>query len=165
MKVITATKYNLDKILDIYSNARKYMAINGNPDQWGDKWPSIEALEEDISLSRLYLLVDDSNDILAVFALIIGEDPCYKDIEGSWLNNKEYITIHRLASSFKCKGVFHSVVQYILDKYSYDIRIDTHMNNLPMINAILKEGFKYTGVIYVNNSSEHSPRNAYQLER
>ena len=113
-------------------------------------------------LKRLFV-IKDNNEILGVFALIQGIDPCYLNIEGQWLNDNEYITIHRLASSFKRKGIFHQVVEYIKDNYKLDIRIDTHKNNTSMIKAIEHEGFVYTGIIYVNNSSEHSPRNAYQL--
>ncbi len=163
MIIELATKLDLPNILAIYSNARAFMVNNGNKDQWGSSWPKEEALKEDISLSRLFV-IKDNNDILGVFALIKGSDPCYLDIEGSWLNDNEYITIHRLASSFTYKGIFHLVIEYIKHNYpNLDIRIDTHKNNTPMIKAILKEGFIYTGIIYVNNDTPHSPRNAYQL--
>ena len=165
MNITLANKSDLPSILAIYSGARSFMASNGNKDQWGSSWPKEEVLEEDISLSRLFVIRDNDESIIGVFALIEGEDPCYKDIEGSWLNNKEYITIHRLASSFTYKGIFHLVIEYIKNNYPLDIRIDTHKNNTPMIKAILKEGFIYTGIIYVNNDTPHSPRNAYQLER
>ena len=107
MKVVLASLNELDSILDIYAHARAFMKANANPTQWGSSWPSKEVLIEDINLNRLFLIKNDDNDVLAVFALIVGKDPCYLDIKGSWLNDKPYITIHRLASSFKEKGIFH----------------------------------------------------------
>jgi hypothetical protein len=35
---------DLNKILDIYSYARKFMALTGNPNQWINNYPSIDIL-------------------------------------------------------------------------------------------------------------------------
>ncbi len=40
------------------------------------------------------------------FAFILGEDPTYQQIDGAWLNDQPYGTIHRIAGNGKIKGTF-----------------------------------------------------------
>lgn len=46
-------------------------------------------------------MINEKNEILAVFAFIIGIDNTYLKIDGKWKDNSEYGTIHAVASSFK----------------------------------------------------------------
>lgn len=53
------------------------------------------------------LLVDEADGkerVLAQFALCTGEDPTYAHIDGAWLDDDSYVTIHRIASSGIVKG-------------------------------------------------------------
>ena len=75
-----AATEDLDKILDVYSAARRYMVQSGNPTQWVDGYPQRELLEEDIQADRLYVF-EEGGDIHGVFAFIIGDDPTYAVIE------------------------------------------------------------------------------------
>ena len=43
---------DMDRILDIYASAREFMKIKGNPTQWGDEYPDVLMLLEDISLKH-----------------------------------------------------------------------------------------------------------------
>ena len=45
----------LGRILEIYAAARRYMAENGNPAQWGSSYPRRELLEEDLRRGQLYV--------------------------------------------------------------------------------------------------------------
>jgi len=133
--------------LEIYSNARDFMKRNGNPDQWGNDWPSKEKIEEDIKRGISYKITDGER-ILAVFAFRIGEDKTYLNIsEGHWLSNKEYGTIHRFASSFIQKGVFKYAQNELEKLFPVNFRIDTHKNNLPMRRIIEATGYVYCGII------------------
>jgi hypothetical protein len=88
-----------------------------------------------------------------------GIEPNYQRIEnGKWINNESYITLHRIASDGKVKGIFKSIMEYC-KTISDNIRIDTHENNLIMQKLIEKNGFKKCGTIYV---ADGTPRIAYQ---
>lgn len=95
-----------------------------------------------------------------MFALILGEDVTYKYIEGKWLNNFPYGTIHRIASKQKVKGILRAAVSYG-SRYTNNIRIDTHKDNKVMQHLLEKLQFRKCGIIYLLNGD---PRIAYQLE-
>ena len=88
---------DLPEILEIYENARRFMAENGNPNQWGKTNPPQYTLERDIQLEQLYVVVREGK-IRGVFAFIPGIDPTYGYIEGAWRSDAPYAAIHRVAS-------------------------------------------------------------------
>lgn len=151
-----AEKIDINKILDIYALARQYMYENGNKTQWIN-YPTKEIIEADINKQYLYVY-EKNNEILAVFTFIIGEDSTYQKIEGKWLSNTPYGTIHRIASSGKEKGIFDVCFNFCKSKINH-IRIDTHENNEIMKYLIKKNNFKKCGIIYVEDKS---PRIAYE---
>lgn len=90
-----AKEKDLDNIQEIYVYARKFMAEHGNPTQWGQTRPTEETLRKDIEKEQLYV-IEERDRLQGVFALIIGEDPTYQNIEqGSWKDTSLYGTIHR----------------------------------------------------------------------
>lgn len=155
-----ATLEDLSIIKDIYAHARSFMASTGNPNQWGSSYPSEELLLEDISKNELYVCYDESG-IYAVFVFFMHIDETYNYIEGAWLNNDDYGVIHRIASSGIKKGMFSEVYEYVT-KFSANIRIDTHHDNLVMQKVLNKHGFIKCGVIYLKNGN---PRLAYHYEK
>lgn len=153
-----AIESDLLEIMEIYKTAREFMKNNGNPTQWGDKYPDRDMLILDISKEQLYIY-EENGTIHGVFAFIIGEDETYKVItDGEWLNNSIYGTIHRIASDGKIKGLFNKTVDYCFNCISH-LRIDTHYDNRVMQHLIEKNGFINCGTIYV---SDGSPRIAYE---
>ena len=48
MKIRKAERKDLSDILRIYAYARAFMKANGNPDQWGNVYPSTELIQEDM---------------------------------------------------------------------------------------------------------------------
>jgi acetyltransferase-like isoleucine patch superfamily enzyme len=149
---------DLETILSIYESARRFMRSRGNATQWVNGYPSEDLLRDDIAKCQLYVDCNSKDEILYVFAFIIGEDSTYKKIEGAWLNNKPYGTIHRLASVGLATGVFERCLDYCLTQID-EIRVDTHADNAPMRKAVERAGFKRCGIIYV---ADGSPRIAYQ---
>ena len=148
---------DMDRILDIYASAREFMKIKGNPTQWGDEYPDVLMLLEDISLKQLYV-IEENDEIIGCFVLAGGEDKTYKVIkDGSWRSDMPYGTIHRIASDGSCSGVFSKCFEYAAKNYDY-LRVDTHADNLQMQTAVLREGFVYTGIIFTYDGSE---RKAY----
>lgn len=153
-----AKENDLDNIQEIYAYARKFMAEHGNPTQWGQTRPTEETLRKDIEKEQLYV-IEEQDQLQGVFALIIGEDPTYKNIEqGSWKDTSLYGTLHRIASAPEAHGIMAQVLAFAWKKIQH-LRIDTHENNKVMQHLILKNGFEKCGVIYVDDGS---PRVAFE---
>ena len=149
---------DLDDIMEIYRIAQDFMIKSGNPNQWGHTYPSRNLIEDDISNGVCHLVCDDDGPHGA-FALFSGDEPTYRYIEnGRWLNDDEYLTIHRIASDGKVRGIFRCAIDYC-KSITGNIRIDTHESNAVMQRLIEKNGFEKCGIIYVRDGT---PRIAYQ---
>lgn len=99
--ICLAKTEDLNNITDVYSYARKFMAENGNPTQWGTNYPSEQLIENDINNKKMYV-IEEENQIHAVFMFDICEDETYEVIKnGQWLSDEEYGVIHRVASDGK----------------------------------------------------------------
>ncbi len=159
-EILKAQMCDLEEILVIYDRARKFMAENGNPNQWKNVHPPKDSLIQNIVEQKLYVLKNDGF-IDGVFFFDKGPDPTYEYIEGSWLNYRDYSVIHRIASSGRIKGVLKECVEYCL-QFCDNIKIDTHTDNTIMQKGLEKLGFKYCGTIYVPN---YGPMRAYQYDR
>lgn len=150
----------LKLIQTIYSEARNYMRMNGNSEQWVNGYPSDELLKKDIAEGISHVCVDDE-EIVGVFSFTIGEDATYKKIyDGQWLNEKEYGVIHRLGVSSAKKGVGTVCLDWCFQQIP-NIRIDTHESNVPMQKLLIKNGYQECGIIYVNDGT---PRVAFQKQ-
>ena len=158
MNIEKAKIHDLAELEAIYDVARRFMRESGNEKQWQGGYPSRSVIEADINAGRLFTVVEDG-DILAVFAFANGNEPTYDKIyDGAWLDNGEYAYIHRVAVKQSGRGVASFIFSYCSSVAS-SIRIDTHRDNLPMQKALLKAGFSYQGIIYLENGDE---RLAYQ---
>ena len=155
MYIRNAELRDLNQIKDIYAHARQFMKETGNPNQWFDYYPREEIIIDDINKRLNYVFVEDDR-VVGVMAFIIGKDPTYSYIEGKWLNDEKYGTIHRIASI--SSGVFDEAVKFASKKVP-NIRIDTHKDNIVMQHLILKNDFTYCGIIYCHDGT---PRLAYQ---
>ena len=153
-RIRPATQADLSDILEIYAHARRFMAENGNPTQWGQHHPAQYLLEEDISLNRLYV-VESGEGLCGVFMFEVGNDPTYTYIEGSWRSDTPYGVIHRIAGVGG--GVFAAALEYCSGVIGH-LRIDTHADNKPMQHVVEKAGFSKRGIIYVEDGT---PRIAY----
>ena len=161
MNIKLCTANEIDKIMQIYDTARSFMRENGNKNQWVNGYPSKELIMEDIRLNRFYG-VYDGDELIGVFMLLAGEDPTYKKIyEGNWLNNEEYVVIHRIATILHGKGVADACNEFALSKCN-NLRIDTSSENSVMQRSLAKNGFRYCGIIYLENGD---PRLAYQKSK
>lgn len=149
---------DLDEVMRIYDFARKRMAGDGNPNQWIDGYPSRDVIAADIEAGNSCKIVIDGR-IAGVFTFDIGDDPTYNIIEGDWLNDNPYGTIHRIAASPGAKGIADICLDYCQSRIA-DIRIDTHRDNAPMLGWIRSRGFRYCGIIHCHNGS---PRLAFQI--
>ena len=150
---------DLENILKIYEHARSEMKKNGNPNQWKDDRPKKEDIISDI-LNGYHYSIFYKGMIVGVFTLI-GEEETYRYIEGAWLNDKPYKTIHKIASLNIKKGILKEAMGFAF-RYSDVVRIDTHQDNKIMQHLLDKYGFRYCGIIYLKNGD---PRLAYMKEK
>ena len=161
MKIQKGNMHNIKEYIMIYDSAISFMRKSGNMNQWTeDHRPNKESIIDKINNDSFYEIVEDDK-IIGVFALIEGIDETYNIIEGNWLNDEPYVTIHMVAKINGVKGIFKLIADFAKSK-SKNVRIDTHEDNIPMQKAILENGFIYCGIIHINDKN-HSPRFAYQF--
>ncbi len=159
MEIRRTTLSDLDTALDLYAKARIFMREHGNPDQWGDNYPSREQILTDIQKGCSYLCWEEEEP-LGIFYFAIEADPDYAQIyDGSWLNDKPYGVMHRVASPSGRRGVASFCVHWCLEQSNHNVRIDTHQANIPMQKMLEKNGFQPCGIIYVRHGGK---RIAYQ---
>lgn len=148
---------DLPQILHIYACARRFMRENGNPNQWKNNVPTEDTLRRDIAAGRLYAV--DENGVHGAFALLAGVDPTYAQIDGAWLSDTPYLTLHRVAGDGQVHGIMDKAVAFAKMQNPH-LRIDTHKDNHVMQHLIMKNGFVYCGQIITEDGT---PRLAYEL--
>lgn len=151
MNIDFAKHEHLDRICQIIDNAKGIMAASGI-DQWQNGYPCRTDFEKDIENKDAFVMIEDGHPI-GVFALRLTPEPSYEEIDGDWLTDTPYATIHRSAihSDFRGKGIMSAIVDFSCKLAAANgmssLRIDTHENNKPMQRALMKSGFEYCGVI------------------
>lgn len=161
--IITKAKYeDLDSIMEIVEKGRKQIASYGI-DQWQSGTPNINTFKNDLKLDRLYVLKD--KNVEGVFACL-NHDYSYDEIDGKWLEDSDYVAIHRVAVNQKGYG---SILLTMLKQMYPHIRIDTHKGNIAMNKCLLKNNFTYCGIITLKDENGIIPkslgggeRNAYE---
>ena len=144
---------DLCRLEEIFSYARKQMALHGNPSQWKNDRPSMELVKKDIINGNSYVVEDEDGQVVGTFAWIPGIEPTYLDIDGKWLDDAPYGTIHRIAASGKRKGIFDEALRFA-ESFGIDVRIDTHKDNATMLYLIEKYGFQRCGIIIVDDGTK-----------
>lgn len=160
MEIRLAGKDDLEQMREVFNYGRKVQLESGNLKQWEKGYPTDELILEDIKREAAYLCLNKANEISALFSVFTEDDPTYTEINGQWLNDEDYATIHRIASAGTVSGVGQYCIKWVKSQYD-NIRIDTHEKNEEMKHILKKLGFEYCGVIYLKNGD---PRNAYHYE-
>lgn len=162
MQIRHATEQDVTRMMEIYADARAFMAETGNPNQWGPtNWPPEALIHEDICTGHSYVCVEDER-VIGAFYFDYGEDiePTYRVIEdGAWEDDSAYGVVHRIASDRSIKGIGTFCLNWAFDQCGH-LRIDTHTDNKVMQNLLLKLGFAQRGIIYV--VEDNYPRFAYE---
>lgn len=153
-----AEKADFNTVWAIYREAQEFMRQTGNPDQWGDFYPTKEIVQKDIEDRKLRLVVRNG-EACGVFFLDFEPDPWYAKIDGAWLSDAPYGVIHRVASRSGSKGVFREMLEYCLEQTNH-LRIDTHEDNKVMQHILEKNGFARCGIVYVHE--RQTPRIAFE---
>lgn len=160
-------------IFGIYScikDAKKLLKENGS-DQWQDTdgYPNMDTITNYVNARSMYVNVEN-NEIVGCIALCHGEDISYKKIEGNWLNDEPYYTLHLMAvkNGHYKKGIASLLIKEMMkiayaDKI-YNLKVDTKTENIPMTKLLEKLGFVKTGIIDIQREGVLDPkRDAYQI--
>ncbi|WP_392486539.1 GNAT family N-acetyltransferase [Haloimpatiens sp. FM7315] len=159
MKFRKSSLGDIKNIMDIIKDAQYYFK-SASIDQWQDDYPNENVIKNDI-LNETSYIIEINNAIAAAFSLSFNVEGTYKNIyEGNWLSKGKYAVLHRLAVQDKYKGrgiateVLKKAKEISLSNGIHSIKIDTHRKNSPMKKLLLKNGFLYCGVIYLEDNSE-----------
>ena len=155
-----ADSNDLPDIMAVLEAAKGIMRASGNMDQWVNGYPSEEVVLKDMEKGWGHVVEDDGK-VTGYFAFMESPEPTYAEIfGGEWLDDTlPYHVIHRIGSYPDVHGIFGSIIGWSMSRDA-NLRIDTHRDNLIMQHNILKHGFKYCGIIYLESGDE---RLAYQL--
>jgi RimJ/RimL family protein N-acetyltransferase len=153
---------DLPAILNIYANARSFMAANGNATQWKDGYPPRDMVERDCAPGGNGYVCEAGGEVVAAFYFSLEPDPTYGYIEGKWRNDEPYGVVHRIAVKRGTRGIGTFCLNWALER-SHNLRIDTHVDNAPMRRLLGKLGFAYCGIIRVLDDTEE--RIAFQLKQ
>lgn len=158
MKFIVAKNEHVDRMCEITDQAKRQLKGLGL-DQWQKGYPSREVWLDDVKKRCAYLAVEE-REILGIFAFQTTPDVSYYEIDGKWLTDGEYASMHRVcvADESKGKGVAGKMFSYgfeMAEKSGFKaVRIDTHPGNLPMQRALEKAGFVRCGTIKLAEGPE-----------
>ena len=143
---------DLPALTPIYDAARRFMTEHGNPTQWSATgYPNQEDLAEDLARGQLYVF-EEEGALHGAFVLQFGEEPNYREIDGAWLSEAPYGTIHRIASDGAVPGLFDTCLAFCRERTGH-LRIDTHENNAVMRHLIASRGFRPCGTVRVEDGT------------
>ncbi len=156
---------DLQEVMQIIDDSKIYFKKNDIP-QWQEGKPNQDTLINDIEQGYAYL-VEEDGEILGIISICFNTEATYELIEqGRWLNQYEYVTIHRIAVKIgsKQQGIGGRLMMFAqeiaLEHNINNIRIDTHRLNTNMQRLIARNNYVYCGVVYVGGSDPE--RLAYQ---
>ncbi len=159
MEFIVASFDHIDKMCEITDQAKAQLK-NLGLDQWQKGYPSREVWTQDAKDGCTYLAVEEG-EILGIFAFQKTPDASYYKIDGEWLTDGEYASMHRVCVSDTCKGkgvagkMFAHGFELAKACGLKAMRIDTHPGNIPMQRALAKAGFVPCGEIRLVGGSEN----------
>lgn len=160
--------FDLNNVLKIYEDAIEKFELD-KTFQWEKGFPpNEESFKDDLINNEIYVATID-NVVVGVMTFLLDGEEDYKEIDGCWINEDKYLTIHRIAVSKEYYGLgigyrlIEFAKQYCLKNEYYSIRIDTHNRNFDMKKMLVRNGFVYTGIIKLRNKF-NDLRDAYQID-
>ena len=150
-----------ERVMLMYNHSRSVMRSMGNTTQW-EGYPTREQLDRDIMLGNSYVVCRDNTPV-GTFALVPGIEPTYDVIvHGRWIDTVHpYATVHRLACADGVRGIAKAAFDHAKSQFAY-VRFDTHESNPVMRHVAERDGFVYSGIVFMADSTE---RLAYEWWR
>lgn len=158
-----ATVDDIDAVMEIVADAQHSLASRGI-DQWQEGYPTRPVIENDVAQGVGEVVVVD--DVVAAYVcLVVNGEPSYADIDGQWLDEGDYVVVHRVCvrRSHVRQGIATAImrhaIEFALANGVCDLKIDTHKDNSYMLDLMAKFHFIYCGIIHYS----HGDRVAYEL--
>lgn len=161
-----ATYDDLPGMLALVGQAQAFMATL-NIDQWQDGYPDEAILTEDIRVGRIYVF-DDDGKIASITVITDEPEPVYDTLEGRWLSDEPYMTIHRMAldDAHRHSGIASRIVDHAVKMAQElnlsSVRADTHRGNKAMRRFLEKSGFVECGLVTYATKAGDPLRVAYE---
>lgn len=159
MELRRTIEKDIDNVMKIIKKSQAYFKSQGI-DQWQNNYPNPQVIQNDINNNHGYVLVK-GNEIIATIAISFDGESTYEEIhEGKWLSENDYAVIHRVAVDDNYKGlgigsnIISEVEKLCLEKDIKSIKVDTHEENKSMQRLLEKCGFKYCGIIYLEDGDK-----------
>lgn len=159
MKFRKSVKSDIKDIMDIISEAQEYFKMNGI-DQWQNNYPNKEVISNDIDNGESYVFLKDDKIAATTVISFRGEKTYDSITDGQWITNGKFAVIHRIAvhNDYKGLGISKEIIktaeELSIENDIHSIKADTHKENIPMQNLLKKSGFKYCGIIYLEDGAE-----------
>lgn len=150
---------DIPEMMKIINQAQEYFKSKGI-NQWQDGYPNEDNLINDIEEDESYVMLLEGRIVATTAISFRGESTYDKIYNGEWLSNGKYGVVHRVAISneFKGQGLSHKIMEFSEEKCKEcglrSIKIDTHEENFVMRGLLEKNGFKYCGVILLDDGAE-----------
>ena len=153
MKFRPATFHDIPTVIEIIDQGKAYFRSHGI-EQWQREYPNATSIEKDIQDKTGYVLAEEKRKIIAYVSASFIPDDHYQYISGKWLTTgNNFCTVHRLAidNHKKGSGVAAVLLKHIenicIEKKVPSIKVDTHVDNLPMKRFLEKNGFIFCGTV------------------
>lgn len=149
-------------IWDILQGAIEQRRLEGS-DQWQNGYPNEQTVRDDLARSVAYVLTEN-DAVIAYAAIILDGEPAYDAIDGQWLTDGQYATVHRVARARDVRSmgvatIFLGLIEGLCIGLGVPgIRLDTNFDNLAMLKILDKLSYRYCGEIFY----EGAPRRAYE---
>lgn len=167
MEIIVAGPEHIEAMDAITAQAKESLAALG-VDQWQSGYPNHEVWAADVAEGGAYVALDEGR-VVGMFRYCTAPEASYETLDGSWLTEGPYATVHRCAVDAACRGrgVVGELFAFACEKAQADgmvsVRIDTHADNAPMRRAVEKFGFAFCGTIVLAEGAEAgAPRIAFE---
>lgn len=157
---------DLPGMMQLVAQAQAFMATL-DIDQWQDGYPSEAILAEDIRVGRIYVF-DDNGSVASISVITEEPEPIYDALDGRWLSDAPYLTIHRMAldNAHRHSGlaaqILDRAVSMARELNLGSIRADTHRGNKAMRRFLEKNGFVECGLVTYEVDAGDPIRVAYE---
>lgn len=167
MELILAKQEHLAALCAMTDSAKAQLKGLGI-DQWQKGYPAETVWVSDIEKQISWVAVENG-EVLGAFMFQTAPEVSYAKIDGAWLTDGGYASLHRVcvAEQSKGKGVAGAMFRHGFELAKQaglpSVRIDTHAGNLPMRRALEKAGFTCCGTIcLIGGSEDGDPRIAFE---
>ncbi len=147
-----ATLSHTTKIWEILKQAIQRRKADGS-EQWQDGYPNLDIVKKDIENEQGFVLIENEQ-IVGYCAIIINDEPEYKNIEGEWLSSDDFVVFHRVAIDEEhlgkglAKKLISLIEDFALENNIYSVKADTNFDNLAMLKIFKNLSYSYCGEVY-----------------